>query len=202
MAPDERRAALITATIPLLLEHGTAVSTRQIAEAAGVAEGTIFGVFPDKDSLLKAAVSQALDPAPSLAALAAIDPAGDLRARLVTAAALLNRRFAEFAPLMATARCMAFGPDGSPEMQQRFTENRMRLLAAIATVVEPDRAALRRSPDSVARLLVLLVSAGQHGMFGDTDELSGDEIVSLLLDGLLQGPKHLANTDDGGAVRC
>jgi AcrR family transcriptional regulator len=196
MAPDERRAALIAATVPLLVEHGTAVSTRQIAEAAGVAEGTIFGVFPDKGSLIKAALLQALDPGPALAALAAIDPAASLRARLCTAATVLNRRFGEFAPLMATARCMAFGPDGSAEMRQRFVDNRARLLAALATVVEPDRAALRRSPESVAQLMVLLVSAGQHGMFGDAHEFSGEELVSLLLDGLWKPDDH------GGAVRC
>ena len=44
LAPEERRAALIAATIPLLHEHGLEVSTKQIAHAAGVAEGTIFGV--------------------------------------------------------------------------------------------------------------------------------------------------------------
>ena len=44
-------------------------------QAAGVAEGTIFGVFPDKSSLLVAALMQALDPQPTLEAIAAIDPA-------------------------------------------------------------------------------------------------------------------------------
>ena len=56
MAPEDRRAALIAATVPLLHEHGLDVSTRKIAEAAGVAEGTIFGVFPDKHSLVVAAL--------------------------------------------------------------------------------------------------------------------------------------------------
>src|SRR3954454_15719963 len=59
---DERRAAIVEATVPLLLEHGTAVTTRQIAEAAGVAEGTIFRVFPDKDAVIDAAVEAAFDP--------------------------------------------------------------------------------------------------------------------------------------------
>jgi AcrR family transcriptional regulator len=35
MAPEDRRAALIAATVPLLHEHGLDVSTRKIAEAAG-----------------------------------------------------------------------------------------------------------------------------------------------------------------------
>ena len=56
MPPDERRAAIVSATVPLLLEHGSAVSTRQIAEAAGIAEGTIFRVFPDKQAVIAASV--------------------------------------------------------------------------------------------------------------------------------------------------
>src|SRR3546814_17138747 len=35
---DERREAIIRATLPLLLEHAEMVSTRQIAEAAGIGE--------------------------------------------------------------------------------------------------------------------------------------------------------------------
>ena len=43
---------IVEATLPLLLEHGEMVTTRQIAEAAGIAEGTIFRVFADKDELI------------------------------------------------------------------------------------------------------------------------------------------------------
>ena len=60
MPPEERRAALVEATLPLLLEHGATVSTRQIAEAAGVAEGTIFRVFESKDDLVHACLHDAL----------------------------------------------------------------------------------------------------------------------------------------------
>src|SRR3954469_4423303 len=62
MAPDERRRAIVDVVVPLLLEHGGDVTTRQIAEAAGIAEGTIFRVFPDKDALWTAVVEQTLDP--------------------------------------------------------------------------------------------------------------------------------------------
>ena len=41
LAPEDRRAALVEVTLPLVLEHGRAVTTAQIAEAAGVAQGTI-----------------------------------------------------------------------------------------------------------------------------------------------------------------
>src|SRR5215468_8574185 len=93
MAADERRAAIVRATVPLLREHGLTVSTRQIAAAAGVAEGTLFGVFPDKAALLRAAVISVLDPAPAVAAIEDIDPGADLRERLRRALDILRDRF-------------------------------------------------------------------------------------------------------------
>ena len=49
---EDRRRELAQATLPLVIEHGRAVTTRQIAQAAGVAEGTIFRVFDTKDDLV------------------------------------------------------------------------------------------------------------------------------------------------------
>ena len=63
MAPDDRRKAIVDVVVPLLLDHGGEVSTRQIAEAAGIAEGTIFRVFPDKNALWLAVAERTLDPA-------------------------------------------------------------------------------------------------------------------------------------------
>src|SRR4051795_13422645 len=73
LPPEERREALIAATLPLVLEHGTEVSTRLIAEAAGVAEGTIFRVFPTKEELIQAVVASAFDTAPLVEALGQLD---------------------------------------------------------------------------------------------------------------------------------
>jgi AcrR family transcriptional regulator len=61
LSADERRDAIIDVVVPLLLEHGRDVSTRQIAEAAGIAEGTIFRVFPDKAALWTATAERTLD---------------------------------------------------------------------------------------------------------------------------------------------
>ena len=79
LPPDQRREALVQATLPLLLVHGRAVTTRQIAEAAGVAEGTIFRVFDSKDELVEAAVRQAFVPGRLANELDDIDPAAPLR---------------------------------------------------------------------------------------------------------------------------
>jgi AcrR family transcriptional regulator len=188
LAPEERRAALIRATIPLLHEHGVEVSTRQIAEAAGVAEGTIFGVFESKNSLVVCSVVKALDPEPTLSRLAAIDRAAPLRERLTEAADLVHDRFAENAALMTAARKLILaGQD--PDAMARMARNREQLQAALAELIEPDAALLRRSPGQVATMLLLFCGANTYGPFGDPESFRGAELVSLLLDGLLIRPQ-------------
>jgi AcrR family transcriptional regulator len=194
MPPEDRRTALIAATVPLLRTHGTSVTTRQIAEAAGVAEGTIFGVFPDKDSLVQAALLSAADPADTLAAMHAIDRTAGLRSRLSAAAALVNKRFADNASLLSVARSVAFAPGAPADMRTRMADSRDRLLAALTDVIEPDRHRLRRDPATVARLLLLLAGANAYGPFGDPAHVTGDEMVALLLDGLLVRANEDAET--------
>ena len=185
MAPEDRRAALVVATVPLLRECGLDVSTKQIAAAAGVAEGTIFGVFSDKLSLIVTALGQALDPQPTLDALAAIDPRKGLRERLIEAADLINDRFADNARLMNAARATMAAGGMHHEAAQRMARSREDLLAALTAVIEPDAARLRRPPATTARLLLLFAGANAYGPFGDPGHVSGAEMVSLLLDGLL-----------------
>jgi TetR/AcrR family transcriptional regulator len=79
----ERRAQLIATTIDLVTEHGyAAASLARIAQAAGVAKGTVVYHFTTKDAVLKAAyqhvltalvtdVGQAVDEVPSEQAPAA-----------------------------------------------------------------------------------------------------------------------------------
>src|SRR3954451_4282806 len=145
MAPEERRAALIAATVPLIRDHGLDVTTRQIARAAGVAEGTIFGVFPDKNSLVQAALTDVLDPARAVNALTGIDPGAALRTRLQEAAERLRRSFQENAAVFAAIRTLAFTTTDTG-FRARMKAGRDRTVASLTALIEPDRHLLRREP--------------------------------------------------------
>lgn len=92
MTPDQRRESILDAVIPLVLASGSDLSTREIAAASGVAEGTIFRVFESKSDLIDAATRRAFTPSALLADLASLEPAdqgvraplGDLVQRIVT----------------------------------------------------------------------------------------------------------------------
>ncbi len=179
---DERRAALVDATLPLLLQHGRAVTTRQIAEAAGVAEGTIFRVFESKDDLVLAAIEQGLDIEPFLADLATIDPDQDLRARLLDLASRLQVRFRGIFALMS-----AVGMTAPPRAHRHLEEDRRRGEEIMAGLVAPDAARLSCRPEELVRMLRMLTFAGTHPHISDGRELAPEQIVGTLLDGVLVG---------------
>ena len=104
LPPEERREALIAATLPLVLEHGTAVSTRLIAEAAGVAEGTIFRAFGSKDALISAVMVTAMDTTDLIRALERVDRSLPLRERTTAAVELGQKRLRSVFRLMLSMR--------------------------------------------------------------------------------------------------
>jgi AcrR family transcriptional regulator len=181
LPPDARRAALVDATLPLIRKHGIDVSTRQIAAAAGVAEGTIFRVFPDKDSLIQAAVDAAFDPAPVVAALKRIDPSQPLAERLTAIARIVQTWLTTIINLMMVLRASRpLGEKPSPR-QPRPSEV---IGATITRLIEPDRHQLRVSPGEAARLLRLLLFSGSHPGIAEGKPLTPEEIVAVILDGI------------------
>lgn len=173
MAADERRKAIVEATYRLLVETGQMVTTRQIAEAAGVAEGTIFGVFVDKDQVLVAAVDAALDPAPLDASLAALDAQAPFEDRLVAATEILRQRVLETWRLLSSV-----GP--------RFHDHARRPMAdstALVALFEGERACVRIGPLAAARLLRALTLSSTHPML-TVEPLTPGQIVDVFLRGV------------------
>ncbi len=182
MAPDDRRAAIVDATLPLVLQHGSGVSTRQIAEAADVAEGTIYRVFPDKDALMAAVTEKAFDPQPMLGELAGIDRGLPLRERLVAAVVIMQRRLNGVFGLID-----ALGWTGPPKDHDHRRSDSVNEAhrAAMIELISPDAADLRVDAAEVAHVLRLLVFSGTHHRITQGRPLTAEQIVAILLDGLL-----------------
>jgi AcrR family transcriptional regulator len=171
---EERRAAIVQATLPLFLEHGGALTTKEIAQAAGIAEGTIFRVFEDKTALLDAVIEAALDPAPTELAIRAIDDTLPFEDRLVAAVEILRQRVLYVFHVLSSASGTTRGAG-----KQRNTD-----LPALVAIFEPEAEHLSRAPADAARVLRGLTFASVHPSFGADDPLTSSDIVAVLLDGI------------------
>jgi AcrR family transcriptional regulator len=197
MTPDDRRRAIIEAVRPLLIEHGDRLTTRLIAEAAGVAEGTIFRVFADKDELMHAVAVETLNPADAREHLQqALTDCVDLPAKVrVTAELMLSRSDQVVAVLMAMRRHWLAAhagpapgggePPGPPEF---IVQSHQALLERLTEVFEPHRDELSVAPERAALLLRTLVLGSRNPGVRPEDRLTADEVADVLLHGIRRGP--------------
>ncbi len=177
LPPAERRAAIIDTTIPLFFEHGEQVTTRQIADAAGVAEGTIFRVFADKQELLAVTLETILDRDSIDDALATIDPGLDFEAQLVAATALIQQRISDVWNLLS-----GLGPDLRSRVARPMPDSD-ELVAILAR--HADR--LSVAPIEAARLLRALTLSLTHPMVAGEVHAATD-IVHFFFNGIEARP--------------
>ena len=190
LSPDERRRAIVDAVVPLLLEHGDDVTTRQIAEAAGIAEGTIFRVFDDKAALLLEAAREIMNPATGRADLAAaLEGLDTLRAKVLATAERLNARSEKvMVVLMALRRIWMSQPPGRHGTHANprtfFEESNRALHEMLTDVFVAHGNELTVSPETAAVLLRTLVLGSRHPGSDPAQRLTAEQITDALLDGV------------------
>jgi AcrR family transcriptional regulator len=181
---DQRRAAIIAAALPLLLERGANVSTRQIAEAAGIAEGTIFRVFPDKFALIHEAVKASLDPALVSKALSEIYPLAPIDVQITEAARIIVDYFERVIALFTAVRNMPTKDSHRvPGPPPYVAEANAVINESLTELFERHRENLRIEPARAASAFRALIFANCHPGMGIGEKLTIDEIVSVLLFG-------------------
>jgi AcrR family transcriptional regulator len=176
LPPDERRSMIVAATLPLLLEHGDRVTSKQIAEAAGIAEGTVFRAFADKDELIVAVIESAIDTQPLEQALAAIPAGLGFEATLEAAVVVIQQRVIDIWRLMSSV-----GTRYHEKTRRPVTDSDalVRIFGAHADEIAVE-------PIEAARLLRALTLSTTHPMLADIPRAPG-ELVQLFLHGVGKG---------------
>jgi len=126
-------ARIIAAARAVIAERGLDAEVREIAERAGVAVGTLYRHFANREDLLREVVRQTLEDALArLRAAAAIDdPCDALRALLHEVGALRE----EFQPLVTVVHDGHFAsdPEESPEEKKAIAA---QVIAVVAGLIE------------------------------------------------------------------
>lgn len=180
LSPEDRRASLVEVTIPLLREHGAAVTTKQVAEAAGIAEGTVFRAFGSKEELVQACVTAVFDSTPAVAELRGIDTTLSLDERLTAGVAVMQRHVERVVGLISVLHHA--GAPAPLDHKRRRASSDPAVDAAFVDLIGPDAAQLRKPVTEVIALMQLLTLSSVHPLMS-TGRLDAAEIVDVVLDG-------------------
>lgn len=180
MKPDDRRRQLARATEPLLRRHGLAVTTKQIAAAADVSEGTIFKVFGSKSELIEFTVRWATDIAPYAEALREVGRETELADMVRRLVEITSERVRSVVELVIAAHWMPPEWTGSAAADPTG--------AAIRDLFGEFADELAVPPESAAHITYLLTFAGTHPLINEGQTLGSDEIIATLLHGIARNP--------------
>lgn len=187
--------------MPLVAERGADVTTKELAAAAGVAEGTLFRVFPDKGCLVAEVAVQGLltasQPRRTRDDLASVDPALPLVERLARLIEVGQNRMEEVMRWMLLLRQLHGRSGTTPGEEERAHELRSRLMAqqelnravvaeGLRAALAPDLDRLRVPLDVATALLEIAVAPRRPGPDLLSPPLPPDVLADTLVHGLVR----------------
>ena len=185
MTAVDRRRAILDVVVPLLIEKGASVTTAEMAQAANIAEGTIFRVFPDKSALIYEAVKTTMDPTAVADAIRAIDPSAPMRGQLAEAVRVLRDHFNRMMAIGESLRSVSALPGARQrDVGRLIKESSVVISAALSELFERHRAALRVPPSTATAAFRGLVFASAHPLLPPRERLAMEETVNILLSGI------------------
>ncbi|GAA3759685.1 hypothetical protein GCM10022240_10340 [Microbacterium kribbense] len=182
MAPDERRTMIAEQAVPLFLEYGSALTTRQLAEHLGIAEGTIFRAFGDKESLVRAVVETFFAQGRARLADGLVDPSLPLEekvAKLVHGTRTWTQQMMRMFSLVPREdiHSLFAGPH----------EDAYR--SAVAAVFAPDADKLTIDVGRMAAIMRMAGMAAGVARFDQHAGFTDDELVGFILYGIAGRPR-------------
>ncbi|WP_198412582.1 TetR/AcrR family transcriptional regulator [Nocardioides mangrovicus] len=196
MAPEERRRAIVEVVVPLLMASGRECTTRQIAEAAGIAEGTIFRAFPDKIALWQAVVEHVVDPQTETRQLKeASARASDLRSLVVSLADHLFARSQRVMTVVGVWRGAILqqyrsgerempGSGGKHRPPDFLVDANRALMDGLADLFAVYADELSVAPRTAAATLRTLAIGQRHPGAFEEFLMTPEEIADIMLDGI------------------
>jgi AcrR family transcriptional regulator len=191
MTPDQRRNTIVQAALPLVAELGAAVTTAKIARAAGIGEATIFRVFDDKDAVLQACVSAAMDPTRVLQELQSISLDQPLADRLAEAVHVLDAHLGRMGAVIGALRATGGGSRPAAAAGGRSPDRDASQAAtrqAVLDLLEPDRDRLRLPAETLADAFLGLFLGRTRRATADEAPITVEQLVDLFLHGALTLP--------------
>jgi AcrR family transcriptional regulator len=185
MSPEQRRAMIVAAALPLVAEYGAKVTTSQVAKYAGIGEATIFRVFTDKEELLDAVLAAALRHDHVIREIASIPLDQPLAGRLAEAAEALGAHLTRLMSVRGALHTSGYRHDRREHPGLVHKGGREAAVAgiqeAISELFEPDDQALRVPREQAASMFLGLLFSRSRPEAGGA--LSTPELVDTFLYG-------------------
>lgn len=163
------------------------MTTREIAEAAGVAEGTLFRIFATKQALMMALIGHVTDPEPLIDDLQTIDLAEPLVERVRRILDVLGDHHLRLRRVFGAVHSLAHEKPTKAEQKRRDAAHAVReaqLAHAIETILAPDGDHLRTTEaEAAAAIRSMSVMMGfPPSMLPDT--LTTARVADILVHGI------------------